>query len=113
MGSNKEAQAARNAADRRLREKFPEVYAILMQDEHAKRGLTWKRRATAEERAERKAEEARRKNEEKIRALAKESGLSVTIDYFSPEEDARLDEAARQIVDGGGVVYANEPAETV
>lgn len=79
MGSNKEQQAARNAADRRLREAHPTEHEMFMEEEHALRGLTWKRRLPAEERAARKEEEARAKVAEKIRAMAEANGLDVQI----------------------------------
>lgn len=76
MSSNKEAQAARNAADRRLREHFSHEYAQLMEEEHAKRGLTWNRRSTPEERARREAQEKEAKALARIAKIARENGLT-------------------------------------
>lgn len=90
MGSNKEAQAARNAADRRLREKFPQVYAILMRDEHEKRGLTWNRRATPEERAERERLDRKAKARARIEAEASKAGLEVT--FREPGSPVQVEE---------------------
>jgi len=78
MAGNKEAQAARNAADRRLREKYPEDFAGFMHDEHEARGLTWNRRATAEERAERERLDRKAKARARIEAEASKAGLEVT-----------------------------------
>lgn len=79
MGSSKEAQAARNAADRRLREANPEQYAAFMHEEHEARGLKWSRRATAEERAER--DKAAKQAAAKARILrdAEKAGLTVRL----------------------------------
>lgn len=76
MSGNKEAQAARNAADRRLREMFPGEFAGLMVEEHGKRGLTWNRRSTADERARREAEEKEARALARIAKIAKENGLT-------------------------------------
>lgn len=65
MSNNKESQAARNAADRRLREHFIQEYKQYMQEEHEKRGLTWNPRLSQEER------EARQRADNEARALAK------------------------------------------
>jgi hypothetical protein len=78
MSSTKDAQAARNAADRRLRDTYPEEFAALMHEEHAKRGLTWNRRATPEERARREAEEKQAKAKARIEAEAAKAGLSIS-----------------------------------
>lgn len=76
MGSDKESQAARNAADRRLREHFIQEYSQYMEEEHAKRGLTWNRRATPEQRAQREQEEREAKALARIAKIAKENGLT-------------------------------------
>jgi hypothetical protein len=78
MGSNKEAQAARNAADRRLRQRYPADFEFFMRDEHEVRGLTWNRRATPEERARRDAEEKQAKAKARIEAEAAKAGLSIS-----------------------------------
>lgn len=77
MSSNKEAQAARNAADRRLREAYPDDFEDFMHDEHEKRGITWNRRATPEERARREAAEKEAKARARIEAEAKKAGIVV------------------------------------
>lgn len=78
MGSNKEAQAARNAADRRLRQEYPGVFEAFMREEHEARGLTWNRRPSKEERAERALQEARAKSRARIEAEAEKAGIKVT-----------------------------------
>lgn len=78
MSSTKNAQAARNAADRRLRDTYPEEFAALMHEEHAKRGLTWNRRSTPAERAHREAEEKKAKAKARIEAEAAKAGLSIS-----------------------------------
>jgi hypothetical protein len=96
MSSNKEVQAARNAADRRLREKFPEVYAIIMQEEHSKRGLTWTRRATAEERALREEEAKKARARARIEEEARKAGLSVSFTLPAEPEIAAVQDKERQ-----------------
>lgn len=112
MSSNKEAQAARNAADRRLRERFIQEYAQYMEEEHAKRGLTWNRRATPEERARREAEDKQAKAAERILREAQKAGLRVEIlaGETVAEKVARIgneaEEQERQTVDSGS--YADD-----
>lgn len=79
MSSNKEAQAARSAADRRLREAHPGEYAAFMEQEHAKRGLTWNRRVTPEERAYRERVEREKRALARIHQIAEDNGLSIAI----------------------------------
>lgn len=98
MGGNKEAQAARNAADRRLRETYPEEYAALMHEEHEARGLTWKRRATAEERALREAEAKKAKARARIEEEARKAGLSVS--FTPPDEADEAEDAAAGLDEG-------------
>lgn len=89
MGSNKEAQAARNAADRRLREAHPTEFTMFMEEEHAKRGLTWKRRGTPEERAAAKAEARKQAAVARIRAQAAEAGIGVVL-VDDPDIEAKI-----------------------
>lgn len=107
MSSNKEAQAARNAADRRLREAFPEQYAALMREEHEARGLTWNRRATPEERARREAEAKRAAARARILRDAEKAGLDVSFNEGDEAEDARLDDEA-PVTDAERAVLANK-----
>lgn len=86
MSSNKEAQAARSAADRRLREAHPDEFEALMHEEHAKRGLSWNRRATPEERARREQEEREAKVRYRIEQEAKKIGLKVSFNEVTPDE---------------------------
>jgi hypothetical protein len=79
-----------------MREKFPEEYAALMHEEHEARGLTWKRRATPEERARRDAEAKQDAVRERILREASKVGLDVSFnepDQATDEESARLDES--------------------
>lgn len=76
MSGNKEAQAARNAADRRLREAHLEEFADIMHAEFEARGLTWNRRATSEERARREAQEKQAKALARIAKIARANGIS-------------------------------------
>lgn len=89
MGSNKEAQAARNAADRRLREAHPTEFTMFMEEEHAKRGLTWKRRGTPEERAAAKAEAQKQAVVTRIKAEAAKAGISVFL-VDDPDIEAKI-----------------------
>lgn len=93
MGSNKEAQAARNAADRRLREAHPTEFTILMEEEYAKRGLTWKRRGTAEERAAQKAEAKKQAVVTRLRAEAAKAGIGILL-VEDPDIQEKMDSAA-------------------
>lgn len=79
MSSNKEAQAARSAADRRLREAHPGEYAAFMEQEHARRGLTWNRRVTPEERAYRERVEREKRALARIHQIAEDNGLAVAV----------------------------------
>lgn len=92
MSSNKEAQAARSAADRRLREAFPDEFEAFMHEEHAKRGLTWNRRATPEERARREQEEREAKVRYRIEQEAKKIGLKVS---FTEEPETIAEKVTR------------------
>jgi hypothetical protein len=104
MGSNKEAQAARSAADRRLREAHRDEWEALMTEEHAKRGLAWSRRATPEERAERERLEREAKVRARIEREAEKLGMKVnfvpvetepsqdTGEYVHPVDDEAVQE---------------------
>jgi hypothetical protein len=113
MSSTKEAQAARNAADRRLREAFPEQYAAIMREEHEARGLTWKRRATPEERARRDAEAKQAAAKARIMRDAEKAGIDVFFGAGQDDsaEDARLDDEA-PVTDAERAVLANEHVST-
>ena len=91
MSDSKEAQAARNEVDRQLREENPERYIELMHAAFAKRGLTWSRRLTAEERAERERLDREGKARERIEAEAKKAGIVVSFPTLDQVVD--LDEA--------------------
>jgi pseudouridine-5'-phosphate glycosidase len=101
MGSSKEAQAARNAADRRLREAHSEEHAALMHEEHARRGLKWTRRATPEERARRDTEAKQAAAKARILRDAEKAGIDVFFGGGQGDatEGARLDAEAPVSVD--------------
>lgn len=90
MTSTINQQTARRKADQRLRAEFQERYAVLMQEEHEKMGLTYSPRLSAEEREEQKALAKRAKAEEKIRAAAEAAGLTVSIDVAPTEAEAAV-----------------------
>ncbi len=94
MSDSKAAQAARNAADRRLREANPVGYRKIMQEEFAKRGLTWTPRPSKEERERREAEQKQTKARARIEAEAKKAGLQVS---FHDEHDSADEEAAAEV----------------
>jgi hypothetical protein len=109
MGSNKEAQAARNEADRNLREANPEEWAAFMEEAHEARGLTWNRRATPEERARREAEEKQAKAKARIEAEAAKAGLSISFNLpAEPEWDEqhaqRVEERVLEAWDANALV---------
>lgn len=79
MSNNTEAQNASREAARRLREENPERWEALMHEEYGKRGLTWRRRLSAEERAERKAEAEKAAAVSKIKAMAEKAGVGVLL----------------------------------
>jgi hypothetical protein len=87
MSSTKEAQAARSAADRRLREEHKGDWMRLMAEEHAKRDLTWSRRATPAEREAIKAAQAKASAAKRIKEMAERAGLTVDIDGLGVEVD--------------------------
>lgn len=90
MTDSKAAQAARNAADRRLRHANESQWRSFMVEEFAARGLTWNPRPSAAEReAQRKADEQARSKERILREAAK-AGLVVTIDEATEAEAAVL-----------------------
>lgn len=90
MTDSKAAQAARNAADRRLRKANESQWRSFMVEEFAARGLTWNPRPSAAEReAQRKADEQARSKERILREAAK-AGLVVTIDQPTEAEAAVL-----------------------
>lgn len=102
MSDSKEAQAARNEVDRALRAENRERYEALMVEAFAKRGLTWNRRLTKEERAEREAEERKAKTLARIQEVARTSGLShgaivEALGFLNGEEPAE-EEAPEVIV---------------
>lgn len=76
MSDNKDAQAARNAADRRLREAHPNNWRTFMQEEFAQRGLEWTPRPSKEERERKAAEEKEARALARIAKIAKDNGLS-------------------------------------
>lgn len=76
MTDNKDAQAARNAADRRLREAHPNDWRTFMQEEFAQRGLEWTPRPSKEERERKAAEEKEARALARIAKIAKDNGLS-------------------------------------
>lgn len=76
MSDNKDAQAARNAADRRLREAHPNDWRTFMQEEFAQRGLEWTPRPSKEERERKAAEEKEARALARIAKIAKDNGLS-------------------------------------
>lgn len=94
MTSNKEAQAARAAADRRLREAHPEDFESFMHAEHEARGLTWKRRSTPEERARREQEAKQQAARERILREAQKAGLDVSFNEGDREPDEAEQAAA-------------------
>lgn len=76
MSDNKDAQAARNAADRRLREAHPNDWRTFMQEEFAQRGLEWTPRPSKEERERKAAAEKEERALARIAKIAKDNGLS-------------------------------------
>jgi len=90
-------RAARKAALDRLIQNHRAEYEEHMREEHASRGLTWRRRLTPEERAERDAalereREARRRQREREREekalaalLEKHPGLAERLQVETPE----------------------------
>jgi len=87
VGSTKEDQTARRKAIQDVIAANRPLFEERMRHHYDALGLgEWKPRLTPEERAANKAEEARLKAAEKIRALAEANGLAVAIDHF-PAED--------------------------
>lgn len=106
MSNNKASQAARTAADRRLREAHPEDFESFMNAEHEARGLTWNRRLTQQEREERQRADNERRALTKIQAIAAQNGLTkealtsaialLNGEPYEYEQAARESEAALQ-----------------
>jgi hypothetical protein len=94
MSSTKEAQAARSAADRRLREAHKGDWMRLMEEEHANRGLTWSRRATPAEREAIKVAQAKATAAKRIQEMAERAGLTVDIDGLAVEVDWKDEQVA-------------------
>lgn len=95
MGSNKEAQAARNAADRRLREEYPQAFEAFMHEEHEARGLTWNRRPSKEERERRALEVKQAKAKARILRDAQSAGIDVSfVTHDAEAEQERLNAEA-------------------
>lgn len=106
MTSNKEAQAARSAADRVLRDENQERYTELMQAEYDKRGLgEYKRKTTAEERAERKEAAEKAKAAAKIREWADKGGIDLAV--LAQEAAA----TTRMSQEGDGTFQVDGPVE--
>lgn len=78
MASSTEAQRARGAADRRLREAHREEWEGYMREEYAKRDLVYRRQLTPEERAERDTQEKKRRAAQRIKAEADKAGIAVS-----------------------------------
>lgn len=105
MSDSKEAQAARNEADRALRAAHQDEWETLMHDAFQKRGLTWNRRASKEERAERARLAAQEKARARISAEAEKAGIKV--EFVDGEsvldltgEPERVQEAIKATLDG-------------
>lgn len=92
MTDNKQSQAARNAADRRLREAYTDEWRTFMQEEHAKRGLTWNPRPSKEEREALAREKAQAAARERIEREARKAGIKVA---FVAGEETVEEKAAR------------------
>lgn len=93
MTNSKKAQAARNAAEMRLRNAHRDELAEYMREEHEKRGIKYTPRLSAEERAARDEALKKARAAEKITALAEAAGLSVSLtdgDADQPAEAVEL-----------------------
>lgn len=79
MSDSKAAQAARNEADRRLREAHRKDWESFMNEAFESRGLTWNPRPSKEEREAREAAAKQEKARERILREAKKAGLTVRL----------------------------------
>ena len=71
--ADSQKRAARKAAIARLIADHPAEFAILMEEEHASRGVIWQRRLSPAERAQRDADQAKARAQAKAdRAAAKQ-----------------------------------------
>lgn len=108
MTEKKDAQSARNAADRRLREANPEQWAALMHEEFQARGLTWSPRASKEEREAREAAEKRAKAAARIAKIAEENGLDVHVEEDGRQVLSHWSSDGGEVTDEEAAVLANE-----
>ena len=93
MSDSKAAQAARNEADRKLREAHREDWESFMHAAFGERGLTWNPRPTKEDREAREAAAKKEKARERILREAKKAGLTVRLIETSPEPGPYFDVA--------------------
>ena len=105
MTNSKIAQAARTAAETRLRQAHKDELAQYMHEEHESRGVTYTPRLSPQERAERDEAARKAKAQAKIVALAESAGLAVSVGEPTDAEAAvmanpEVSEAIRRTLDG-------------